>query len=109
MTPSRIRIESDENVVKNAKIFYLPAEGELFDKNKKPVTEVDISRCVQGVDLHLHVGEISRATLHTILIEGHVEADVEDVILKRIKPRGSWWQRRRRDVTRFGAKAKEFA
>ena len=80
MTPSRnrIRIESDENVVMNAKIYYLPEdEGE----------PIDISRCVTGVDLHLHVGEVARATLHTILVDGYAEADLEQLVIKRLKRR----------------------
>lgn len=82
---NRIRIESDENVVRNAKIVYVPEEGK----------EVDISRCVTGVDLHLHVGEVSRATIHSILVDGHVTAEVEDVIVNRLKPkRRRLWRRR---------------
>ena len=71
---NRIRVESDQNVVTNAKIFFVPEEGD----------EVDISKCVTGVDLHLHVGEASRATLHVILVDGYVTAGVDDVIVKHL-------------------------
>lgn len=76
MTRQRIRIESHSNVVNDAKVLYLARDG----------SEVDISDCVTGVDLRLHVGEVAQATLHTILVDGHVTAAVEDVIVKRFRP-----------------------
>jgi hypothetical protein len=84
---NRIRIESNEHVVSNAKILYLPDEGELFDKDGEPLAEVDISKCITGVDLHLHVGEVSRATLHTILVDGRVDVDVEEMVVRHLKRR----------------------
>jgi hypothetical protein len=100
---NRIRIESHENVVTDARIFYVPEEGE----------EVDISRCVQGIDLHLHVGEISRASLHCILVDGDVTAEIEEVFLKRlVRPRRRWWHRWfPRDpieVTRYGDRGQSY-
>lgn len=95
---NRIRIESDENVVTNAKIVYVPEEGE----------EVDISRCVTGIDLHLRVGEISRATLHTILVDGHVTAELHEAFITHLKPNPRRWWRRAWDTTRFGSRTREY-
>lgn len=81
----RIRIESDQDVVTNAKIW-------LLDDG----FETDISRCVTGVDVHLHVGEPARATLHTIAIDGHITADLTNVIMNRIRPpRRRFWRLRK--------------
>lgn len=77
MARGRIRVESDEHVVTNAKILYLPEDDG---------PPIDISRAVQGVDVHLHVGSVATASLHVLMVEGHLEAEVEDVITKRLRP-----------------------
>jgi hypothetical protein len=84
---TRIRIVSHENVVTNAKILYLPDEGSLFGADGEPVSEVDISNCVTAVDVHLHVGEISRATLHVLLVDADVTTDAQEIVRTRLKPR----------------------
>jgi hypothetical protein len=84
---SHIRIESHEKVVRNAKVFFVDGDE-----------EVDISHCVQVVDLHLGVGEAATATLQTIVGHAAVTAQVEDIVVNRVKPR-TWWRRRWYDVT----------
>jgi hypothetical protein len=81
---NRIRIESHQNIVTDAKIFYVQDDG----------SEVDISRCVTGVDVRLHVGEASTATLNVILVDVDAQAELNDVVIKHLKPhRRSWWWR----------------
>jgi hypothetical protein len=69
--------------------------------------EVDISNCLEGYELHGHIGEIRRVTLHAILIGGHVTAEVDEIVARHIKPKRRRWRQRIVDVTRFGSTAKE--
>lgn len=96
---NRIRIESDQSVVTNARIFFVTDD---VGEDGEPI-EVDISQCVTGVDLHLHVGEVASATLHVILVDGHVSADLTELVVKRMRPR-----RRLLDVTSWGSLAREY-
>lgn len=98
---NRIRIESHQNIVTDAKIIYIDEDG----------AEVDISRCVQGVDLHLHLGELSKASIHAILIDGDVTAEIVEAFVSRIPRRRRWWRWSRSsvEVTRYGSKAREYA
>jgi hypothetical protein len=86
-----IRIESDERVARDVKVFYVPSEG----------AEVDISNCVNAVALNLDIGEPVTATLRVFVGGARVTAEVTDVInLLKPKRRRPW--RRLREVTRFG-------
>jgi hypothetical protein len=87
----RIRIESHEDVVMNAKVVYLPPE-----EGAEPV---DISRCLTGIDVHLHVGEVARATLHAIFVDGTLEAEVHGAMVKFDYP--SRWDRLRFRLSRW--------
>ena len=53
---SHIRVESHEKVVGDARVFYVNGDE-----------EIDISSCVQVVDLHLGVGEVATATLQAVV------------------------------------------
>lgn len=94
---SHIRIESNEKVATNFKVFYV--EGDV---------ETDISSCLQGVDLHVAVGETVTANLKAIVGNARSEALVEGVLVKhmRLRRRGPW--RRLRDVTAFGDRTRRY-
>jgi hypothetical protein len=96
---SRIRIESRGDVVTDDKVFFIQDDG----------SEVDISNCIQGYELHGQLGEVRRVTLNAIFIQGHVTADLEQVLAQHIKPKRRRWRQRFIDVTRFGSTAKEVA
>ena len=83
-----IRIESHENVVRDAKVYYIKEDGE----------EVDISRCVTGVDLHLHVGDAASASLHVLFVENDVTAEVRELFFR--EPKRRWRDRLRRRSVR---------
>jgi hypothetical protein len=94
---NRIRIESRGDVVTDDRIVYIQDDG----------TEVDISNCMTGYELHGEIGEARRVTLHAILVGGHVTAEVEEIVARHIKPKRRRWRQRIIDVTRFGSTAKE--
>jgi hypothetical protein len=96
---SKIRIESRGDVVTDDKVVYITDSGD----------EVDISNCLTGYELHGDVGEVRRVTLHAIFIEGHVTAELEEVLAQHIKPKRRRWRQRLIDVTRNGSPAKEVA
>lgn len=91
-----ISIEAD-GLGHNTYVHYLPEDG----------APVDISRCVTGVDVHIDVKEPNTATLHVILAGGRIDAELEDLIVRELKPR-RWWRRRIREVTHFGSHAREW-
>jgi hypothetical protein len=72
-----IRIESNERVATNVKVFYVPGKGE---------EDVDISNCVNAIDLNLEVGAVVTATLRVFVGGTHVTAEVEDIVINRLKP-----------------------
>jgi hypothetical protein len=92
----RIRIESD-GLGHSTHVHYLPDEGE----------PVDISRCVTGVDVHIDVKDPNTATLHVILAGGQIDAELEDLIIRELKPRRRL-RTRIREVTHFGSHAREW-
>ena len=68
MVLNRVRVTSDENIVTNARIELRGPDDEW----------VDISRCVQEVDVQLRVGEVSRTSLDLILTDALIEAGFLD-------------------------------
>jgi hypothetical protein len=87
---SHIRIESHRKVVTDAKVFFVNGDE-----------EIDISSCVQVVDLHLEVGGVATATLQTIVGHASVTAQIEDIVIRHEKKPG-WrrlWRRHLRDIT----------
>jgi len=111
---ARIRVGSTGALVgPDTHIIYIDRDG----------TETDISEIVQGVDIHLHVGDISRATIHAIVVEGHTEAELDRIVVNHIKPyrrllrfkveRFLWRtfhrkpHRRVRDITSAGTKSRK--
>jgi hypothetical protein len=73
---SRIRIESTEDVVTDARVFYVAEDG----------TETEISRAVSGVDVHLYRGELARASLHVMCAEVEARAELNDAVMKLVTP-----------------------
>jgi hypothetical protein len=96
---SKIRIESRGDVVTDDRIVYITEDG----------GEVDISDCLTGYELHGHVGDVRGVTLHAILVQGHVTAELEEIVARHIKPKRRRWRQRIIDVTRLGSTAKEVA
>jgi hypothetical protein len=54
------------------------------------------------------VGEPTRATLHAILVEGMVDAEVAAVLSNMIVPRRKPWRMRVRQLLRMGGEYKEY-
>ena len=82
MIRPEIRIEGDGLEGHRAHVFYVDGE-----------TKTEISSCVKGVDIRMRVGEINTATLYVLLAGGHINAEVEEVIVERFEGR-KWRQRR---------------
>jgi hypothetical protein len=73
MMQNRVRIESDEGLVWNARIFLRDEDDEW----------VNVSKAVQGATVKLRTGEVSRAKLDVILVDAEVEAfQLDDQTLK---------------------------
>lgn len=62
---NRVRIECDQNVVKNAGIFFLRGPDDEW---------VDVRDCVRSATVTMTVGELSRAHLELLLVDASVEA-----------------------------------
>lgn len=77
----RIRIEADGVIGSTCRVVYLDKDE---DGNERAI---DISSCVQGVDTRIQVGEVTTATLRVILVEGHTDAEVESVIMTKLRRR----------------------
>ncbi len=92
---NRIRIELTSPTASDGKVFYLHPDG----------TETEISNAITGIELHAKVGDITTATLHTILVEGHALAEVEDVIVNHLKPKRRGWPR---EVTSFASRIRKW-
>jgi len=98
MKGPRLRIDANQDVVTNAKIVYIADDG----------TETDISTIVTGIDVSLHVGEVARATLHTLHVHGSYTVPLHEVITKELRPRHRGWRLRLKDATTMGAKARRY-
>lgn len=72
------------------RVIFTDSEGE----------ETDISNVCKAVSFDIRVGEINRATVELVKVEGEVEAELVDLVVERVKPR--WWRHRLRDVTALG-------
>jgi hypothetical protein len=92
---AKIRIESRGDIAMDDRIFYITDTGE----------EVDISNCITGYEISGEVGEARRATLNVILVQGHVTAELKEIVARHVKPKRRW--RRLIDVTRIGSLARE--
>lgn len=96
---SHLRIEQHGKVATNTKIFFVDGD-----------TETDISSCVTGVDLRMQVGEVVTATITGIVGRALVKDVLSEQVLvdlQRAQRSRVPWLRRLRDVTRFGARARE--
>lgn len=63
----------------------------------------DITRYCEGADIHLAVGEVTRATLHTIFINVELPAELEEIQARVIYARPTWrewWAQRPRLISR---------
>ena len=63
--------------------------------------KTDISNMVRNADVRLHIGEVVTAKLEVFVTGFKGNAELEELMLKEIKPR-RWWTRKWRDVTSFG-------
>ena len=82
---NRIRIESTENVITNAGVWFIPEDGE----------PVDIRRCVTAVDFHYEIGAVGRASLEVLLVEGTFEAEIGEVTVRELKRHARFRRTRR--------------
>jgi hypothetical protein len=94
----RIRIESNDVMSHNARVFYVDSDG----------TETDISHCCRGVDLHIDVNERTTATLHVISATGHVSADLTEMLVTKLTGHRPWWKRTLRNVILRGYTSRRY-
>jgi len=80
MSRPRVRIRSNEDVVRNATVVQVVEDADGVE------IEYDISPNVRGVDMRLRVGEIATAGLDLILVDTDVDAFVEGITLQVVPP-----------------------
>jgi hypothetical protein len=99
---SHMRIESHEKVVRDARVFFVDGDE-----------EIDISSCIQVVDVHLGIGELATATLKTIIGQASVTAQIEDIVVRHVKkPKPIWrrlLRRRPREITTINDRTRRWA
>jgi predicted DNA-binding protein with PD1-like motif len=75
-----------------ASVIFTSSDGE----------ETDISTVATGAHIHVQVGEPNRAILDLIMVEGSVDAELVDVVVRHIKPGRRRWRRRLISVATLG-------
>lgn len=82
---------------------YLILDGEPDERGLPTEERIDISNLVRSADVRLHVGEPIMANLEVFITGIETRAQIEDLLLREVKPRGGW-RRRLRDITTFGSR-----
>lgn len=77
---NRIRIESHGITARGARVMLEHTREDGI------VVETDISSCFQRAEIAIDVQEASRAKLYAILTPVSVSAELEEVVLTRLKP-----------------------
>jgi hypothetical protein len=77
------KIENDGQVASDVHVIYVDDEG----------NETDVSTTIQRVEVDLSIGEVSRATLHTIFVETNgLQTKEAQAVIARL-PRPTKWGR----------------
>jgi hypothetical protein len=83
------KIENDGQVATDVKVIYVDDDG----------NETDVSTTIQRVEVDLSIGEVSRATLHTIFVEANGLQTKEAQAVIASLPRPTRWSRWKADRT----------
>lgn len=74
----------------------------LIRNDDGEIEEIDISNAVRSVNAKLEVGSVVTATMEVFLTGFESRAEVEEIIVRKIKRRRFW--QRWRDITSFGSR-----
>lgn len=99
-----------ENVGAAAKVVaghetrvFLVVDGEPDEEGTVAEERIDISSLCRAADVRLHVGEAVTAKLEVFVTGIETRAELEDLLLRHVKPRRRW-KRRLADITTLGSR-----
>ena len=87
---SKVRVEAPGPVGYASRVFFIDDDG----------NETEISNVCCGLQFDITMQEPNKTVVELIKVEGTIEADLVDTVVKAVKPRS--WRGRIRDITTFG-------